>query len=71
MALALANIDFIADETEGWASTNYSSFVSDPDYNSDNFKQDIMDEMNSCSNYIFKNANIKYIYKDPFQNWTY
>jgi hypothetical protein len=42
LALILPNIDFVADETEGWLSTNYPAFVALPAYDEELFKRDII-----------------------------
>ena len=63
LALTLANLDFITDETEGWASTNYPAFVSDPEYDSDNFKQDIKDCVEAALYDLIYGGNSAAIYK--------
>jgi len=42
-ALAMANIDFIADETLGWLTANDPAYTSDPTFDADIFRQHIID----------------------------
>jgi hypothetical protein len=63
LALALANLDFIADETDEWVAVNHAAFVAGPTYDSENFKQDIKDCVEAALYDMIYGGNSASIYK--------